>query len=58
MWSRPFVIQTEKHGEVAVLLMDTQGIMERGADITESTGVMGLSAMFASVQVPKGTCKL
>jgi len=54
LWSEPFVVTLPNRGgdstEVAIVLMDTQGVFSRGSSMKESAVVFALSILLSSVQ--------
>lgn len=50
LWSEPFLVQTS-NGEVAVILMDTQGAFDSQSTVRDCATVFALSTMVSSVQV-------
>ena len=50
LWSEPFLVQTS-NGEVAVILMDTQGAFDSQSTVRDCATVFALSMMVSSVQV-------
>lgn len=50
LWSEVFVVSTNQ-GEVAVVLMDTQGTFDRESTMEESATIFALSTMLSSVQI-------
>ncbi|KAH8030693.1 hypothetical protein HPB51_011480 [Rhipicephalus microplus] len=51
IWSEAFLMTNSKGEEVAVLLMDTQGIFDCESTMKESTMIFSLSMMTSSVQI-------
>jgi atlastin len=51
MWSEPFVIQTLRNEEVAVLLMDTQGSFDSSTAIKDCASLFAFSLMVSSMQI-------
>ncbi len=54
LWSEPFVIPLSNPSgdstEVAIVLMDTQGVFSRGLSLKESVTVFALSTLLSSIQ--------
>jgi atlastin len=54
LWSEPFVVPllnpSGESNEVAIVLMDTQGMFSRGLPLKESITVFALSTLLSSVQ--------
>ncbi|XP_065307611.2 atlastin-3-like [Dermacentor albipictus] len=51
VWSEVFLVKTSKDQEIAVLLMDTQGMYDNHSTIKESAIIFALSTMMSSVLV-------
>jgi len=53
IWSEPFIRKTSATNgkEVAILLMDTQGIFDNETTMTLTTQIFGLSTLISSFQV-------
>ena len=51
LWSEPFVRRLKSGEEVAVLLMDTQGLFDTVTNQTLTAHIFGLSTLFSSYQV-------
>ena len=52
MWSEPFVIHSTQYNEdIAVLLMDTQGMFDNQTSMTLTAQIFGLSTLISSFQV-------
>lgn len=51
LWSRVFLVNTHKHGEVAVIFVDTQGSFDAKSSMQDSAFIFALSTLISSVQV-------
>lgn len=52
MWSEPFIIHSPTYGEdIAVLLMDTQGMFDNVTGMTLTAQIFGFSTLVSSYQV-------
>eukprot|EP00607_Mallomonas_marina_P007644 CAMPEP_0182423034 /NCGR_PEP_ID=MMETSP1167-20130531/8918_1 /TAXON_ID=2988 /ORGANISM="Mallomonas Sp, Strain CCMP3275" /LENGTH=536 /DNA_ID=CAMNT_0024601619 /DNA_START=70 /DNA_END=1677 /DNA_ORIENTATION=+ len=52
MWSEPFIRHVEGYGgEVAILLMDTQGMFDNETTMTLTAQIFGLSTLVSSYQI-------
>lgn len=51
IWSEVFLVKTPEHGELAVLLMDTQGMHDDQSTVKESAVIFALTTMLSSVLV-------
>ncbi len=51
MWSQPFILQTLRNEEVAVLLMDTQGSLDSSTTIKDCACLFAFSLMVSSMQI-------
>lgn len=51
LWSRVFLVNTPKHGEVAVIFVDTQGSFDPRSTLQDCAFIFALSALISSVQV-------
>lgn len=50
LWSEPFIVNTP-YGQVAVVLMDTQGAFDSQSTVRDCATVFALSTMISSVQI-------
>ena len=51
MWSEPFIRKREGRDDVALLLMDTQGMFDNETTMTITAQIFGLSTLVSSYQV-------
>jgi atlastin len=52
MWSEPFIVHSSEFNEdIAVLLMDTQGMFDNQTSMTLTAQIFGLSTLISSFQV-------
>lgn len=51
VWSEVFLVRTSRGEEIAVLLMDTQGMHDCKSTIHETANIFALSALTSSVQI-------
>lgn len=51
LWSRVFLVNTPKHGEVAVIFVDTQGSFDPKSTLQDCAFIFALSTLISSVQV-------
>ncbi|XP_077494149.1 atlastin-3-like [Amblyomma americanum] len=51
IWREVFLVKTPEHGELAVLLMDTQGMHDDQSTVKESAAIFALTTMLSSVLV-------
>lgn len=51
LWSRVFLVNTTKHGEVAVIFVDTQGSFDPKSTLQDCAYIFALSTLISSVQV-------
>uniref|UniRef100_K1R576 Atlastin n=1 Tax=Magallana gigas TaxID=29159 RepID=K1R576_MAGGI len=50
IWSKPFIVETESEGKVAILLMDTQGVFDCKSTKQDCANIFTLSGLISSVQ--------
>uniref|UniRef100_A0A023FME0 Putative guanylate-binding protein n=1 Tax=Amblyomma cajennense TaxID=34607 RepID=A0A023FME0_AMBCJ len=51
IWNEVFLVKTPEHGELAVLLMDTQGMHDDQSTVKESAVIFALTTILSSVLV-------
>jgi atlastin len=51
MWSEPFIRRVANGEEVAVLLMDTQGMFDNETSMNLTACIFGLSTLLSSYQI-------
>ncbi|XP_062571771.1 atlastin-2-like [Saccostrea cucullata] len=51
IWNKPFISKTASGEEVAVFLMDSQGLYDRNSSMNDSTLIFAFSVLFSSIQV-------
>lgn len=51
IWSKPFILEDKSGKEVAILLMDTQGVFDNDSTLADCAGIFALSNLISSVQM-------
>jgi len=51
VWGTVFELEHAHHGNIAVVILDTQGIFSLGSDFSESVAIFAVSLFLSSIQI-------
>ncbi len=49
MWSKPIIVQQSAGGDLAILLMDSQGVYDEDTDLRDWSTIVGITLLTSSI---------
>jgi atlastin len=49
MWSKPIIVQQSVGGDLAILLMDSQGVYDENTDLRDWSTIVGITLLTSSI---------
>jgi atlastin len=49
MWSKPIIVQQSVGGDLAILLMDSQGVYDEDTDLRDWSTIVGITLLTSSI---------